>query len=192
MTEKFSLNYFISTKQQITPEIAPKITKALLTPYSFSSKVAQKVSIWYQNLSQNEKKYLYQIPQFKSALSEKSQITSQHTIHPLWLKEIMQPLPYQFSEQWIRKLANSFCFPTIKLPSGVEISIDSEVFFKTLIWGIKNHPHLIDELNTLIRYNKKPVCVCPENGDATFDLCLGYFDWKKHSLYSHGRNAVVF
>lgn len=181
--QNFSLINFINQKNKISPELANIVAQALLRPHGFSKKGAEKISLWYQTLSEKEKKYLYAIPAFKNALSQSSFLYSKTKISPLWVNEIFKQIKYNIPQNFIQKLSDAFLFTSIKLPSNVEISVNAEIFFQTLSKGINNHPHLIDEFKDFLNHAHLPIHIAPENGDLIKEKFLGLFSSVDNTLY---------
>ncbi len=181
--QNFSLINFINQKNKITPEFANIIVQALLQPHGFSKKGAEKISLWYQTLSEKEKKYLYKISTFKNALSKSSFLCPKTKISPLWVNEIFKQIKYHIPQNFIQKLSEAFLFTSIKLPSNVEISVNAETFFQTLAQGINNHPHLIDEFKDFLNHAQLPLHIAPENGDLIKEKFLGLFSCLDNTLY---------
>ena len=181
--ENFSLINFINQKSKITPEVANIIVQSLLRPHGFSKKGAEKISLWYQTLSEKEKKHLYENPSFKNALTKSSFLCPKTKISSLWLNDIFKQTKYNIPQKFIQKLADAFVFTSIKLPSNVEISVNAETFFQTLAKGINNHPHLIDEFKDFLNHAQLPLHIAPENGDLIKEKFLGLFSCIDNTLY---------
>ena len=181
--QNFSLITFINQKKRVSSDFAPIIAHALLKPHSFSKKGAEKISYWYQMLSLKEKQCLYEIKEFKEALSKSSFLCEKIKISSLWVNELFKQVKYPIPRKLIHQLSDSFLFLNIKLPSNVEISVNAERFFKTLIQGINNHPHLIDELKDFLKNASLPLYISPENGDLIKEKFLGLFSGMDNTLY---------
>lgn len=185
--QNFSLINFINKKEKITESSAELIVKALLKPHAFSKKATEKISFWYQTLPINEKKYLYTDKSFKKILTQISPFFEPKIeISSFWLTELFKNSKYKISPKQIKELSAKFQFTKVTLPSNVEIYVDPEMFFKTLIQGINNHPHLIDEFKNFLNKHKEPIFITPENGDLIEKRFLGLFDADKNSIYFKG------